>query len=465
MEKGKTEIEFGDVNSDGYVDMVSVGDHGNPKINSRQEGVMVWFGSRTGIWTHYQTGDLGYGGIALGDVNNDAVMDIGYGIHHDYSSTDFGDQLIEVALGDGTGKNWMPWDDGLATSGEDYGMFETDFADIDNDGDLDVGSVSFGCCAGVHVYRNHGDGTWSQSFGVLGGNTRNNFFFADFNGDGNADVASGHQFETVYLGDGQGGFQPADGNLPPLGNNGRNGLSVGDVNHDGRDDLAFVNGAGGLAVWSWVSDGVWQNLSTGLPATGSNEVSQVADMDLDGNSDVLGFANGQVAIYTGDGAGNWTLAHSFGTDGIYGYAAFRAGTDVDQNGYPDIGIVAAEGSSSSNARNRPRVFVETSDPSEPAIYPQYPVGREVLVTGSTRFIKWNAAVPATVRRSSMSIDVSVTGPNGPWKPVASNLKNNGQYQWNVPADLPTSTNAFLRFTMRTSVGNIVATTPRAFTIA
>ena len=82
-------------------------------------------------------GDLGYGGIAVGDANNDGYLDVGYGMHHNYSSTDLGDQLIEVALGNGTGQGWMPWDDGLATAGEDWGMFGTDFGDIDNDGDLD----------------------------------------------------------------------------------------------------------------------------------------------------------------------------------------------------------------------------------------------------------------------------------------------------------------------------------------
>ncbi|MCK4818649.1 VCBS repeat-containing protein, partial [bacterium] len=149
---GNTEIEFADLNQDGYVDIISIGDHGSPNINTNEHGVMVWFGDGAGTWSVEMNGNFGYGGIAVGDVNRDGLWDVGYGMHHDYSSTDFGDQLIETALGDGTGVNWTPWDDGLATNGEDYGMFATDFADINNDGYLDIGSLSFGSGNGFHIY-------------------------------------------------------------------------------------------------------------------------------------------------------------------------------------------------------------------------------------------------------------------------------------------------------------------------
>ena len=149
-------------------------------------------------------GDFGYGGIAAGDVNNDGLMDVGYAMHHNYSSSDFGDQLIEVALGDGTGLNWTPWDDGLATNGEDWGMFGTDFADIDNDGDLDIASISVGCCSGIHVYRNNLDGTWTQSFGFNAGNSSMIIQFGDINNDGAEDFIVDHESGTAYFGDGNG---------------------------------------------------------------------------------------------------------------------------------------------------------------------------------------------------------------------------------------------------------------------
>jgi FG-GAP-like repeat len=437
-EEGRTEIELGDVNGDGNVDILSIGDHGSPFINTHEHGVMVWFGDGAGNWSLFQNGNFGYGGIAIGDVNNDGIMDIAYGMHHNYSSTHFGDRLEGVALGDGSGRRWRPWDKGVATNGETYGMFGTDLADVNLDGLLDLGSISFGCCSGVHVYLNNGDGTWTQSFGFLGGNSNEDFLFADFNGDGNPDIACASSNGTVFLGDGAGNFTPADGNLPPVPNVGRVGISVGDVNGDGRDDLAFVAGPGGLQVWSMVSDGVWQDLSGNLPRSGNFEATQLADMDLDGHVDLVAFGHGTVTIFTGDGQGNWTQAASFNTPGRQGYAAFRAGTDVDHNGYPDIGIVAAEGS----GNNRLRVYVEASTATRPAIYPRLARGGATLVQGSARRLEWTAAVPPGYGPATVSLDVS-TGSSGPWRNLAADLPNNGVYQWRVPTDL--QSNCFIRY--------------------
>ena len=153
FEGGPGEIEVGDIDNDGDLDIVSIGDHGSPMINATETGIMVWKNNGTGTsWSQTQQGGFGYGGCALGDVNNDGKMDIGYGMHHNYSTTDFGNQIMEVALGDGAGNSWTPYDDSLATNGEDWGMFGTDFADVNSDGLLDIGANSFGCCWRSVIY-------------------------------------------------------------------------------------------------------------------------------------------------------------------------------------------------------------------------------------------------------------------------------------------------------------------------
>lgn len=151
-EGGRTELEFADINQDGNIDIITIGDHGSPLINSGEHGIMVYFGDGAGNWNVQMTGDFGYGGIAAGDVNND--------------------------------------------------------------GDLDLGSISFGCCAGIHVYLNNSDGTWTQSFGVLGGNSDMIFQFGDIFNDGYIDFIAGHEYATVYMNDGEGNFSPADFDLP-----------------------------------------------------------------------------------------------------------------------------------------------------------------------------------------------------------------------------------------------------------
>jgi hypothetical protein len=465
MEAGNTELEFADVNQDGHLDLVCIGDHGSPFIGTPQHGLMVWFGAGAGTWSVFQAGNFGYGGVAIGDVNGDGLLDAGYGMHHDYSSDDFGDQLLEVALGDGTGQNWTPWDDGLATSGEDWGMFGTDFADIDNDGDLDVGSISFGCCAGIHVYRNNGDGTWTQSFGFVGGNSNLLFQFGDVNGDGYADFAAAHGNGTVYFGDGQGGFALQDSGLPPP--IWRKGTALGDVNDDGRDDLVYVTSTGGLAVWTWVGPGNWQSLTGTLPASGAFDLAQIADMNRDGHGDVLAFASGEpglIKVYAGNGAGQWQELASITTPNSCGSAAFRAGGDVDHNGFPDFALVSEEDCKIwTGGVNRPRVFAESSTPGAAAIFATYPRGGETLIAGCVRFVEWLAADldPAASR---VKLELSLAGSGGPWSVVADDLPDNGRYQWKLPAGLPSSQKCFLRYTLQGPRGEVSALTPKPFTI-
>ncbi len=455
MEGGRTEIELGDVNGDGNPDLVSIGDHGSPYVNTNEHGVMVWFGDGEGRWSVFQNGDFGYGGVALGDANNDGLMDVGYAMHHNYSGVDFGDQLIEVALGDGSGRAWKPWDDGLATNGETWGMFGTAFADVDNDGLLDIASISFGCCSGLHVYRNNGNGTWSQTFGFDGGNSDEDIATGDVNGDGLADLAVAHQYGTVYLGDGKGGFQLADGNLPPGGSRGRLGIALGDVDKDGRDELSFCTSTGGVAVWHWTPGNMWQNLSGSLPQQ-SCQATQLYDINGDGLGDVAAYMGAGIVIYAGNGAGEWTKAAAFRTAGSV-YTAFRVGGDADHNGFADIALVAEEG-----GVNHLRFYKEASSPTSLRIRTVSPHGGEIFYAGSTHFIDWSSAVPDG--SSSVSLEFSTAGPGGLWQRIAYGLPNNGRYQWHIPRDTPASTGAYLRLIVTDRQGVAQAVTAAPFTV-
>ena len=447
FEGGNSEIEVGDIDNDGDLDIVSIGDHGNPFINATESGILVWKNNGTGTnWTQSQSGNFGYGGCALGDVNNDGKMDIGYSMHHNQSSTDFGDQLMEAALGDGTGNSWTPYDDGLAANGESWGMFGTDFADVNSDGLLDVGANSFGCCAGIHVYKNNGSGTWTQTWGVTGGNGRNQFMFGDFDNDGNADIASANEWGLIWKNNGAGQFSPMlNGFIPAdtVQNYGYVNLALGDVNNDGAKDIGVIDiFAPEARVFTYnKSLSTWQSISSGLPVNTSGTTWNIAlaDMDMDGKGDVVLFEKDSIVIYKGDGAGSWTSAGKI-IVAEESFVAVNTG-DFDHDGYTDIVYL---GSSSLGGQNYLRVYLHAFSNPSLAILPNYPQGNECFQPNSVQFVKWTSSVPQSTT-AAVTIEFSSSGNSGPWAVVASNIPNSGVYQWttlNV-----SSTNCFLRFTI------------------
>lgn len=466
MEKGRTEVELADINGNGHVDIICVGDHGSPFVNSNQSGLMVWFGDGDGNWSHFQTGYFGYGGVAVGDVNNNGIMDVGYGVHHDWSSSGLGSKVLEVALGDGTGMNWSPWFNGLAEEGQSWGMFSTDFADINNNGWLDIGSIAFGCCDGLHVYLNNTDGSWTHTYGFLGGNSAMEFRFGDFNGDGNADFAASHGSGTVWLGDGNGNFSNADGNLPGTW---RSGIAIGDITGNGRDDLAWTT-SNGIEVWTLNHGGQWENLSANLAAIGIGfHRAQIADMNLNGRGEIIAYRPGTLHVYSLDEQEQWQLLADISVpEGCSTAAALHAGVDVMHNGYPDIVTIAQEDCHWwTGGTNRPRVYANAFAPDQPFVHPVFPRGGETtFIAGQTRFVRWHAAIPQAMRANDLpttTIELSTAGPDGPWAIIADGVPSNGRHQWRLPGDLPSTDEAYLRFTFNAEQP-VQAVTPQAFTI-
>lgn len=462
FEKGRCGFYLDDINMDGHIDILTVGDHGSPNFNTDQHGICVWFGDGHGNFENFMNGDFGYGSIVVGDVNNDGHKDVGYGIHHNYSSTNFGDQILEVALGDGTGQNWIPWDDGLATNGETYGMSGVDFGDVDNDGYLDLVSISFGGGAGVHVYLNQRDGSWEHSFGFLNGNANNLVEFADFNNDGYLDFAATHEFGIVYFGDGTGNFINNDFGLPAIGSTSNyRAIATGDVNNDGADELAVVLNDGSVKVFVWMeSDGQWLDFSGNLPTGGDYTFTALEDMNSDGFTDLVAMRKQAVDIFLGDGTGSWTLGTSIIFPESGNPKSFRVGGDFDNNGRPDMVMLVQTGSWM-GYKNKLLCYKESSAADSLWIMPRFPRGGENFYPGTAHFIKWASSVPDE-GSSLVDIECAAYGPDGPWWLVAQDIPNNGKHQWIIPDY--SSEQVYLRLIVKSDQFGADTTTSNAFSI-
>ncbi len=64
----------------------------------------------------------------------------------------------------------------------------------------------------------------------------------------------------------------------------------------------------------------------------------------------------------------------------------------------------------------------------------------------------------------MTLELSLDGPAGPWQPIATEVANSGRYQWRIPPDTRSTTDAVLRCSLTVGSDTVTATTPEPFTI-
>ena len=136
---------------------------------------------------------------------------------------------------------------------------------------------------------------------------------ADFNGDGNQDLAvanvNGNEL-TILLGDGSGGFSPAPGS--PIAISRPYSVAAEDFNGDGKPDLAVANNfAANGTVSVLVGDGTG-GFSQGMVAACPNAVFMaVGDFNGDGNQDLAATNNGSggtVTVLLGNGGAGFSPA-------------------------------------------------------------------------------------------------------------------------------------------------------------
>ncbi|MCX6257462.1 MAG: FG-GAP-like repeat-containing protein [Bacteroidia bacterium] len=232
-----------------------------------------------------------------------------------------------------------------------YGSVE--WGDVNNDGYPDLlitGATSSGINSLItRLYMNNGNGTFTQASFPAPGVRNSSTAFGDYNNDGWLDVlVMGTKFgmgsntiTKIYRNNGDGTFTDSNISLP--------GYSYGDVkwfdyNNDGNHDLiisGYSSGGYVTKIFKNNGDGTFTE-QTGTNIIGLDYATiDVADYDRDGFTDVL--ISGLVGppsytymtrIYKNNGDGSFTLQNTSSIDGT------ERGTsswgDFNNDGYPDI---------------------------------------------------------------------------------------------------------------------------------
>ena len=340
-----------------------------------------------------------YGSLAWGDYDNDGLLDLAIAGQQNYNTF-----ISKIYHNDGNGKFT---DIGANLIGVRYCALA--WGDYDNDGDLDLAiaghSYSFGYI--TRIYRNDGNGVFTNSGISMDGTEYGSIAWVDYDNDGDLDLilSGGESSSTViYRNDGNGKFTDIKANIINVSDS---SMAWGDYDNDGKLDLA-ISGLYGpkldttSRIYHNDGNGVFTDIGANLSGIYSGSVFW-GDFDNDGKLDLAIAGAGTYAnalndinkIYHNNGNNTFSDSNSI-SDDIYS----RACLDYDQDGDLDLLTV---GCNSSN--NFTTIFQnKTSSSNTP---PNAPSGLSAVVSGTSVTFSWNAASDVETPASGLSYNLRV----------------------------------------------------------
>ncbi|MGA2595365.1 MAG: VCBS repeat-containing protein [Bryobacteraceae bacterium] len=306
---GTYNVVLADLRNNGLTDIVTDSQFGVSVLLSQGKGRY-----EDGEWTKV-TGGAGCG--ARADYNDDGKPDLAVN----------NAQGVSVLLGTGNAKS--PFTTGATIALANAGCLVT--GDLNGDGIPDLLVPANGT---VVVYLGNGDGTFTLKSTTA---TPSGGYLAlvDFNHDGKLDFATSGNL--LALGNGDGTFQTPTAfvSSPPSG--GFSNIAVGDINNDGWPDVVLTNldvPYSNLYVLLNNQHGGFTQVPTSFGELTSQAI--LADLNGDGNLDlVLQFDSGS-GVYFGDGTGAFTPGP--GIPGPIAGGGINMVADLNGDGIPDIAV-------------------------------------------------------------------------------------------------------------------------------
>jgi hypothetical protein len=289
----------GDFNHDGKMDLAVLSANGNVSCGDAGcAALTIYLGNGDGTFTEYKNFGLDgdYFSIAVADFNRDGNLDLA--VSYIY----FGTPDVAVFLGDGKGSFISSGD--LS----DIYLVSSSLAvgDFNHDGIVDIASVGGGGVTGdgvqigpVAIFLGNGDGTFTlapSQPNVTLANPRS-VMAGDFTGDGNLDLAiadEGSTTLTILKGKGDGTFTQVTGEpAVPLSSN---LVGMADFNGDGILDLAYSTPPNTITLFLGDGNGKFQPGVSGTVAQGQFTGGTVGDFYGRGRFD-LAIANSSDSFY------------------------------------------------------------------------------------------------------------------------------------------------------------------------
>lgn len=316
-------ITAGDLNSDGYPDLVTTNDNGNT-ISVLMNRKDMRFSSAVS----YETGERPLFS-RFSDLDNDGIADI--------CVCNADEDSISVFSGDGTGVFALK----QKSPAGDCTSFV--FMDLDEDGFLDIVSNSWYNDRVVLLYGN-GAGGFQSGGHHAAGNAPDAVAEADLNQDGIADIAVSNFYSaniSVFFGHEEGGFSSAI--FFPTGKEPQH-LVVEDMNGDGLPDMMTPNSEDRtISILLGKGEGFFDN-PVFYPVDELPVYLATGDIDGGGQMDIIAVNSGSntVSILFGKGDGTFHTKRTLDTGNNPRAAQL---TDTDLDGDPDL-VVANRNSNS-----------------------------------------------------------------------------------------------------------------------
>ncbi len=401
-----------DFNDDLKLDLASVN-----SVNGGPGSVSIFLNAGNGALESHKDYAAGTGSVSLtsADFNHDGRQDVAVANDNPPNPGSFS---LLLGNGDGTLKPHADYATG-------YGPRSVAQGDFNKDGKPDLVIADAGDAthpgSTVSVHLGKGDGTFSGPVAYAAGKVPVGIFIADFNNDGNPDIAVANRSDktvSVLLGDGNGTFRPHVDY--PAANNPLeypDSIAGGDFHGDGRIDL-IVGADNSVKLLAGNGNGGFAAPITIAAAAGANPVVSTADINHDGKLDVLiaEYPTAEVQVLLGNGDGTFRAPlyyqgslHGVGANLLPESAESTLAADLNGDGLPDLAIANAASGSGIVSTYLNQAVVATHPSSL-----EFNVERVGTTSGAQSVRLYNpSAVPLKISSITTSQNFRVTNRCGP----------------------------------------------------